>query len=352
VAVEHGSRVFFITLAVGVSAWTAACESSSTTVSQIGGRDGAGADGGSSGNAATGGSSATAGASGTGGGGTAGAGGTAGGGSAGSEAGQGACDLSKPFSTPSLVEVVNGPAAERGFWLLSDQLTAFFASARNAPDGGPPLLDLFSTTRSNPVNVWSEPQRLAFSSELLDENSPVVTLDGLTLYYALNEGTGANIVRSDRSSTAVAFQAGTAVANINDPSAHDFPNWVSPDGKTLYFDSVRGGRYSVYVSTIGSGGFSTPQALTSLGDDTASAVLTQDERTVYFVSNRAGGRGEIDVWMAKRDSKTAAFGTPQNVTELNSPDDDWVSWISGDGCQVYLWRGTANSDILSASRGN
>jgi hypothetical protein len=70
-------------------------------------------------------------------------------------------------------------------------------------------------------------------------------------------------------------------------------------------------------------------------------VISADGLSLYFASNRAGSQGSTnssDVWVARRQTKADAFGTPTNVAELSSPDEDIPSWLSADGCRMYVAR--------------
>ena len=71
-------------------------------------------------------------------------------------------------------------------------------------------------------------------------------------------------------------------------------------------------------------------------------TVTPDERTIYFASNRTdlGNVAGVDIFAAQRPSAGAPFGTPVNVYELNTWDDDYPNWISADGCTPYTHRRT------------
>jgi hypothetical protein len=42
--------------------------------------------------------------------------------------------------------------------------------------------------------------------------------------------------------------------------------------------------------------------------------------------------------MARRASRSDAWGTPVNVRELNTPGEDFPTWASPDGCRLYFTR--------------
>ena len=61
-------------------------------------------------------------------------------------------------------------------------------------------------------------------------------------------------------------------------------------------------------------------------------VLSNDEKTLYFTSNRPGTWGGEDIWVSKRQNKNAPWGEPVNLGPgINTPFDDRMRSISADG---------------------
>jgi hypothetical protein len=53
-------------------------------------------------------------------------------------------------------------------------------------------------------------------------------------------------------------------------------------------------------------------------------IQSPDGLSLYLASNRPGGRGGLDIWMATRTSTSAGWGAPQNMGEpVNSAADDF-----------------------------
>jgi hypothetical protein len=53
-------------------------------------------------------------------------------------------------------------------------------------------------------------------------------------------------------------------------------------------------------------------------------IQSPDGLSLYIASNRPGGKGGLDIWMATRASTTAPWGSPQNLGEpVNSAADDF-----------------------------
>jgi len=53
-------------------------------------------------------------------------------------------------------------------------------------------------------------------------------------------------------------------------------------------------------------------------------ILSPNELSVYMASNRPGGHGGLDIWVAHRDSTDEPFGAPENLpAPVNSASDDF-----------------------------
>lgn len=137
------------------------------------------------------------------------------------------------------------------------------------------------------------------------------------------------------------FPVGTPVANVNSTSEDGDP-FITADGSALYFDSGRNSiSLHLYVAVRQpDGSFSTPQPLTTLNTTAVDGHprVTQDGLRIYWSSTRidGGAQGGTDIWTATRPSTAGTFGTPTRVPELSSPFSESPSWISPDGCVIYL----------------
>jgi len=131
-----------------------------------------------------------------------------------------------------------------------------------------------------------------------------------------------------------------------------------PDGLTLYFESDRSGAGDIYRANRAS--TSLPFTTSTLVMELASSAedgypaISPDQLVIYFASARAGGAGNFDIWRASRTSTSTAFGAPVRVTELATANDDIPTWISADLCRLYFMSdrsgGMGNLDIYVASR--
>ncbi len=65
--------------------------------------------------------------------------------------------------------------------------------------------------------------------------------------------------------------------------------------------------------------------------------ISPDGLTLYYNSNRAGGYGSFDLWMATRIAKEDTWGQPENLgSTVNSSARDMFPSISADGLTLYF----------------
>jgi len=65
--------------------------------------------------------------------------------------------------------------------------------------------------------------------------------------------------------------------------------------------------------------------------------ISADGLSLFFNSNRPGGIGGMDIWVATRETTDDPWGNPVNLgPTINSPDNDWGPSISSDGLSLYF----------------
>jgi outer membrane protein OmpA-like peptidoglycan-associated protein len=122
---------------------------------------------------------------------------------------------------------------------------------------------------------------------------------------------------------------------------------LSADGRILIFtgcgrtDGV--GSCDLYISISQNGHWTVP---VNMGEPVNSGAwesqpsLSADGQTLYFVSNRRGGKGNMDIWKAVKTSVSPdglpMFGNVTNVAELNTFGNDHSPFIHPDGKTLYF----------------
>jgi Tol biopolymer transport system component len=79
--------------------------------------------------------------------------------------------------------------------------------------------------------------------------------------------------------------------------------------------------------------------------------LSADGLVLYFASNRAGGLGSDDIWMATRADRTSPFGAPVLVPGASSPQSDRTYTPCGDDRYVMISFRTGNGDVYEGTVG-
>lgn len=179
-------------------------------------------------------------------------------------------------------------------------------------------------TRFNPVHGWSEPERLACAPD-----GPNTVLDEMGPAY-VQAGGGARLYFS---SSRTAAQGGAVPGDI-------------------------------FVSRLGAGGtFGPAELVTELSDPAANDIqpnVRKGGREVVFSSNRAGGRGSQDIWVATRENGGDAWSQPVNLTNLGAPsqqvntsESETRPSLSWSGKTLYFGRAPAAggpSDVYVTTR--
>ncbi len=66
-----------------------------------------------------------------------------------------------------------------------------------------------------------------------------------------------------------------------------------------------------------------------------STSISSDGNTLFYASNRNGGKGGLDLFMTRK-LPTGAWATPQNITALNTPGNEDFPSLSPDGKTLYF----------------
>ncbi len=79
-------------------------------------------------------------------------------------------------------------------------------------------------------------------------------------------------------------------------------------------------------------------------------AISADGLTVLFGSNRPGGFGLVDLYMARRNQRSDSWDAPVLLTGVNGPTNDLASWVSNDGRSISFHSdSTGDYDIYEAA---
>ncbi|MFC1603942.1 LamG-like jellyroll fold domain-containing protein [Planctomycetota bacterium] len=216
------------------------------------------------------------------------------------------------------------------------------------------LVVLFNCYRVKADFVFGEPVNLGpvVNSSSLD-GTPNISTDGLEMYFTSTRPGGHgdyDLWMVSRSSISEDWSNPTNLgASINSSIKECFP-CLSPDGFTMYFSDY-------YMNPVRSGGYGGPdlwmctriglndpwRTPVNLGTsvNTGSADVTPtmsgDGLTMVFVSNRSGGSGRADIWMATRTTTQNEWGAATNLKSgINTSYFDGEPAISADGLVLFF----------------
>jgi len=144
--------------------------------------------------------------------------------------------------------------------------------------------------------------------------------------WAASCGDGALVVLGDRDAPDYHFETARAIPELGSPAKSDNPS-LTADLLEIYFTTERAAVPADIWRAERSHPdqpFGTPQPVPSLNSSRTetSAVVSPDGLTCWFASDRPGGLGDLDIWVATRPERRAAWSTPQNLAALNSPGKD------------------------------
>lgn len=336
----------------GGSAGTTPPSGQGGATSAAGGRQGSGGRPGVGGAVATGGSSdvdaATGGDNGSGGalasGGVMGSGGASGSGEGG---GSTSCTLGA-FQAP---EVITGLGLDNvdlfGPSISADGKTLYF----NITDASS-TDHIYVATRTDTGSAFSAASLLAGVSEssasfssFSSDGCPTISNDGLTLYFYSDRSGGSggrDLWTVSRSTPEGSFGNPKNLTTLNG-TGDDNLQWVSADELTILFSSSRGSSSlsDLYTATRtrNTGDFSAPQSLAGVNGTTSHedrAAMSSDGRTLYFISDRSGGVGDKDVWVATRATTRDDFAGISNLAAVNSSARDVDVSLSADETELFF----------------
>jgi hypothetical protein len=262
----------------------------------------------------------------------------------------------QPFGAPTLVtELVSSGNEDDKPTLTQDRLQMYFLSDR---DGGLGHGDVWMTTRSTVNDAWSAPTVVAPLNSSSREESPAISSDGSTLWFASDRSGGAgglDIWVSTLGGDGT-WSSPSPVTELN-TSGDEFPRPPGSHGLVMPLSQRNGtsGPYQIFFASraAASGGtWTSPASVPSV--DTANldddGYLTDDGLTMYFSSDRLNGTQ--DLFVAQRSTPDGDFGPAIELGTLNTSDaGERDPWVSPDGHEIYFTSDrTGDLQIYHATR--
>jgi hypothetical protein len=126
--------------------------------------------------------------------------------------------------------------------------------------------------------------------------------------------------------------------------AWETPECMSSDGLELYITSSRPNNEDFNICVLKRASkdapWSPPEELGPEVNSSAFDVgskISADGLTLYFVSNRPGGYGSFDIYVTTRATKNSPWGPAVNLgPQVNRPRTEGAATMSADGLELYF----------------
>jgi Tol biopolymer transport system component len=235
-------------------------------------------------------------------------------------------DALGPWSKPAKVAVASSAASEDDVALSADTRELFFAK-----DTGANGKDLYYASRDSATAPWTTPLALAFNSATQSDETPRLSADEKTLYFASGRAGNGTLDIYAATRAAPRSTAWSPPVRLTVSTTTRSEKWYTPCGDRYVMVQDQAATGSDLVEgTVGGGAPTLLTPLNSTQNETGVS-LTPDCLTVYFASIRSGSRV---IYTARRASLTAAFTAPAPVIDFAIPGGDANQgdpWLAPDG---------------------
>ncbi len=248
--------------------------------------------------------------------------------------------------------VINSASNDFGPGISKDGLSLYFASDRQAP-GGP--ADIYVSQRQSVDAPWGTPTIVPNVNSEFGENAVSLSRNGHWMFFNSNRPGGfgdVDIWASYRAHVHDDFDWQTPVnlgAGVNSTAFEAGASYFENDGGTPQLFFGRGASSAAQASTtrimvaelLSDGTFGNANEVNELnlpppyGSQRPS--IRFDGLEIFFFSNRPGGSGGSDIWVAKRTSVLDSWDAPTNLgSPVNTIAAEFNPHISANGFALYF----------------
>jgi outer membrane protein OmpA-like peptidoglycan-associated protein len=269
-----------------------------------------------------------------------------------------------PFTPVNLGDNVNSKYSEYSPSLTVDEQTLVVTRLVPRDENTvhqQPFEEDFYISEKQPDSSWSEMVRMSAPlNSHGNEGAQSLAPDGQTLYFTVcnrSDGLGScDLYISQRKGEGWSAPINMGI-KVNTGVWDSQPS-ISPDGKTLYFASARGGgkgKMDIWkTSKDENGSWMSP---VNLGDSIntemseMSPFIHSDGRTLYYTSTGHPGMGGMDIFYSKMDDN-GNWSSPKNIGyPINTNNDEGYLIVNARGNKAYFssdnYGGKGAMDIYS-----
>lgn len=194
-----------------------------------------------------------------------------------------------------------------------------------------------------------------------NEYFPKLTADNATIIFTRKENNQENFYESKLTEDGKWSEAIKLTGAINSSTFNEGAHCISPDGKYLFFTGCNRpnglGSCDIYISKRENGVWTEPMNLGAPINTPgweAQPAISADGRTLYFVSNRAGGFGGNDIWKSEL-GEDGVWQDPVNLgPQINTSFSEASPYIHADNKTLYFassgWPGFGGQDIFMSQQ--
>jgi len=228
-------------------------------------------------------------------------------------------------------------------WGLLLLLTACDARISGAPDdlvlgdagGGADAAAPQASDAAAPFGPWSAPAAIPQAATKAAEDDATLSSNALEMIFAVDSANGKDLYYASRGSTAAPWSAAAPVP-FNSATTSDETPRLSADDLTLYFASARGGNgnldiYAVKRTARGNTTWGSPQAITAVNTQTLTEKWFMPCGTDHYIMVQTGANNDTDLVEGTLGGPAA---TP--ITDLDSAQSETGTFVSPDCLTIYF----------------